>query len=130
MSDAQKQKILVVEDDKFLGALFVRKLIAEGFDVGHAIDAPAAYELLSKSVPDIILLDLILPGENGFSILEKVKKDDRIKHVPVIVFSNLGQQEDIDKTKALGAIDFMIKANFTLDEVVKRVRGVLEATKQ
>lgn len=129
MSDSPKQKILVVEDDKFLGALFVRKLVAEGFEVAHAVDAPAAYESLEKSVPEIILLDLILPGENGFSILEKVKKDDRLKHIPVIVFSNLGQQEDIDRTKALGAIDFMIKANFTLDEVVKRVRGVLETGK-
>jgi DNA-binding response OmpR family regulator len=129
MSDAQqKRKVLVVEDDKFLGTLFVRKLLSEGFDVNHAIDATTAYALLEKSVPEIILLDLILPGEDGFSILGKIKQDDRYKHVPVIVFSNLGQKEDIDRTKQLGAIDFMVKANFTLDEVVTRVRAVLATT--
>ncbi|OHA84607.1 MAG: hypothetical protein A2408_03085 [Candidatus Yonathbacteria bacterium RIFOXYC1_FULL_52_10] len=117
--------VLVVEDDKFLRELFIRKLFSDGFKVENAIDANGVFEILGRWKPDIILLDLILPGVDGFEILSRIKKDDTIKDIPVIVLSNLGQQEDIDRAMALGAKDFMVKANFTLDEIIARVRVIL-----
>lgn len=121
--------VLVVEDDKFLRELFVRKLFSDGFKVENAIEAKAAFEILERWKPDIILLDLILPGVDGFEILSRIKKDDRLKDIPVIVLSNLGQQEDIDRAMSLGAQDFMVKANFTLEEIIVRVRSILSAKK-
>ena len=120
-----KGKVLIVEDDKFLRELFVRKLFSEGFQVDSAIDSDEAFEILSKNKPDIIFLDLILPGMDGFEILTRIKKDDRIKNIPVLVISNLGQKEDIDRAMRLGATDFLVKANFTLDEIISRVMQIL-----
>lgn len=121
-----KRKILVVEDDKFLRELFVRKMFNEGFDVDSAIDAEQAFDVLKNKKPEIILLDLILPGVDGFEILTQIKKDDNLKHIPVMVISNLGQKEDIDRAIELGAVDFLIKANYTLDEIIARVLTVLK----
>lgn len=120
-----KTFILVVEDDKFLRELLVRKLASEGFDVQNAIDATAAYAILAQRKPNIILCDLILPEVSGFEILAHIKADPKTTDVPVIILSNLGQKEDTDKAMALGAKDFMVKANFTLDEIVAKVRATL-----
>jgi len=117
--------VLVIEDDKFLRELLVRKLASEGFDVQNAIDAQAAFAILAERKPNIILLDLILPGVDGFEILTRIKADQKIASVPVVILSNLGQKEDLEKAMALGAKDFMVKANFTLDEIVAKVRGIL-----
>lgn len=120
-----KTFVLVIEDDKFLRELLVRKLASEGFDVQNAIDATAAFIILEQRKPAIILLDLILPEVSGFEILARIKKDPKIADVPVIILSNLGQKEDTDKAMALGAKDFMVKANFTLDEITAKVRATI-----
>ncbi len=122
---SSKTFILVIEDDKFLRELLVRKLTSEGFDVQNAIDAEAAFAILAERVPNIILCDLILPGIDGFEILGRIKADPRTAGVPVVILSNLGQKEDIDKAMGLGAKDFMVKANFTLDEIVTKVRSII-----
>mgnify|MGYP001567630967 CR=1 FL=1 len=124
-AQSTKTFVLVIEDDKFLRELLVRKLASEGFDVQNAIDAQAAFTILAERKPKIILLDLILPGVSGFEILEKIKSDPKIADVPVVILSNLGQKEDLDKAIALGAKDFMVKANFTLDEIVTKVRSIV-----
>lgn len=120
-----KAFILVIEDDKFLRELLVRKLASEGFDVQNAIDATAAYAILAQRKPTIILCDLILPEVSGFEILQHIKADPKVSDVPVIILSNLGQKEDTDRAMALGAKDFMVKANFTLDEIVAKVRATI-----
>lgn len=120
-----KTFILVVEDDKFLRELLVRKLASEGFDVQNAIDAQAAFAIMAERQPNIVLLDLILPGVSGFEILEKIKADPKNADLPVIILSNLGQKEDLDRALLLGAKDFMVKANFTLDEIVTKVRSIV-----
>jgi DNA-binding response OmpR family regulator len=119
------KKVLVVEDDKFLRELLVRKLYGEGFTVESAIDAGGAFETLKRFTPEIVLLDLILPGIDGFEILSRIRKDTTLASVPVIILSNLGQKEDIDRAMSLGATDFMVKANFTLDEIVTKIRKIL-----
>lgn len=124
IADSKNIKIMVVEDDKFLRELLVRKLYSEGFTVESAIDATGAFDILKHFTPSIILLDLILPGIDGFEILSRIKKDNALAAVPVIILSNLGQKEDIERAMSLGAIDFMVKANFTLDEIVNKVRKI------
>lgn len=121
----EKIFILVIEDDKFLRELLVRKLSAEGFDVKNAIDAEAAFIILAERTPKIILCDIILPGVDGFEILRRIKEDPKLVDVPVVMLSNLGQKEDLERAMNLGAKDFMVKANFTLDEIVTKVRTLV-----
>lgn len=124
-----KKNILIIEDDKFLRELLVRKFVADGFDVKNAINAELAFTVLEGYKPDAILCDLILPGVSGFEILKKVKEDPKTSSTPVIILSNLGQKEDFERAMSLGASDFMVKANFTLDEIVDKVQSVLELRK-
>lgn len=118
-------RVLIVEDDKFLREMLVRKLFEAGFEVESAIDAPAAFALLGEKKPEVVLLDIMLPGEDGFSILGKIRADEATKELPVIILSNLGQQEDVTKALELGATDFMVKANFTIDEIIKKLHEFL-----
>lgn len=117
--------ILVVEDDEFLREVMCQKLVKEAFDVSAAVDANAAFEIIKEKPPHLILLDLILPGMDGFEFLNQLKKDNTTKDIPVIVLSNLGQKEDIDRAKSFGATDYLIKANFTPSEIVQKIRSVL-----
>lgn len=123
--DSPKNKILIVEDDEFLRSLTAKRLEKENFVVVVAVDGETALGIATEEKPDLILLDLLLPGLNGFQVLEKIKASDLLKNIPVIIFSNLGQREDIEKAKELGANDFLIKANFTLDDVVAKTKEYL-----
>ena len=122
----EPKKILIVEDDEFLRSLNAKRLETEGFKVSVAVDGQNALDLIPKELPDLIFLDLLLPGVDGFEVLKKIKADDKTKAIPVIVFSNLGQKEDIERAHNLGAQDFLIKANFTLDDVVIKIKEVLK----
>lgn len=121
----EKQHILVVEDDKFLRELLVKKLGNDGFEVDSAVDGETAIQSLAKKTPHIILLDLILPKVDGFGVLEHARKDAKTKETPIVIFSNLGEKADIDKAMGLGATDYMVKANFTLDEITTKVHSIL-----
>ena len=122
--NASTLRILAVEDDKFLRELLIGKLVGEGYHVESATDGKEAIAALEKPVPDLVLLDLILPDLSGFEILEKMKAKPEWKAVPVIVLSNLDQKEDIERATALGATDFMIKANFSLNEIIARIKKI------
>ncbi|KKU51901.1 MAG: hypothetical protein A3H69_00280 [Candidatus Sungbacteria bacterium RIFCSPLOWO2_02_FULL_47_9] len=121
-----KARLLIIEDDVFLRNLLVNKLAKDGYVISDAIDGPSALKLLETERPDLILMDLLLPGMDGFAVLREMKKSPELAKIPVIVLSNLGSQEDIDRVMALGASDYLIKANFTLDEIVKRINQILE----
>lgn len=120
-----RKKILIVEDDKFLRELIVKKLSEEGFITLEAIDGEEGLKKAKEEKPDLILLDLILPGIDGFEVLDKLKKDQETKSIPVIVLSNLGQKEDIEKGLKLGAFDYLVKANFTPGEIIEKVKNAL-----
>ena len=120
------KKILIVEDDEFLRSLNAKRLEGEGFEVLVAVDGNEALTKLTETKPDLIFLDLLLPNVDGFEVLTKIKQDETTKNIPVIVFSNLGQAEDIEKAKKLGADDFMVKANFTLDDVISKIKETLK----
>ena len=119
-------KILIVEDDKFLRELMVRKLNTEqGFEVSSAVDGESGLKTMKEQKPDLVLLDLILPGIGGFDVLSQMNDDVALSHIPVIILSNLGQQDDVDKGLKLGAVDYMVKAHFTPNEIIEKVRQVL-----
>ena len=121
-----KVKLLIVEDDKFLRDLMVQKLQKEGFSTIEAIDGEVGLKLVKENFPDLVLLDLILPGLDGFEVLRQIKDDQKTKLIPVIVLSNLGHKEDMDRALAGGAEDFMVKANFTPGEIVAKIKTVLQ----
>lgn len=121
-------KILLVEDDQFLSALLKTRLEKEKFSVTLAHDGSEAIEALKSTKPDLILLDIILPGKSGFDILEEVKSDPQLRdkrEIPVIIISNLGQETDIERGKELGVIDYFIKARISIDELVKKINGYI-----
>jgi two-component system alkaline phosphatase synthesis response regulator PhoP len=120
------QKILIVEDDKFLRELISQKLLQEGYDISEAVDGEKGAEAVKKEKPDLVLLDLILPGIDGFEVLARIKADSLTSEIPVIILSNLGQKDDIEKGLKNGAADYLIKAHFTPAEIVEKVKGVLK----
>lgn len=118
-------KILIVEDDKFLRDLMSQKLSKEGFSVKEAFDGEEGLKLALDDPPDLILLDLILPRIDGFGVLERIKKEQKLSHLPVLILSNLGQKEDVQRAMSMGAQDFLIKSNFTLGEIVEKIKAIL-----
>jgi PleD family two-component response regulator len=117
--------ILIVEDDRFLSSAYRLKFTKVGFSVHLAMDGQEAMAILQTVIPDIILLDLVMPVKDGFTVLSELKADEKLKSIPVIITSNLSQKEDVDKAKGLGALDFIIKSDVSLDDLVKKVQGIL-----
>lgn len=112
-------RILVVEDEEFLSKVMADKLKKEGFEVFVANNGEEGVALAKEHKPDVMLLDLIMPQKNGFEVLEELRADPSTRDTKVIILSNLGQPDDIEKGKALGAVDYFIKADTPIYEVVK-----------
>ncbi len=120
-----KTKVLIIEDDQFLRDLMERKLVKEGFTVETAIEGETGLQKIQSWQPNMVLLDIILPGLDGFSILEKVKKDPSTAAIPVILLTNLGQRDDVEKGLKLGAVGYLVKAHFTPGDIVEKVKEIL-----
>jgi len=123
---AKKAKILLVEDDTFLAGMYNAKLNLEGFAVDLAVDGEQGLALAKDKVPDLILLDIILPKLSGFEVLKEIKKNDKTKGIPVILLTNLGQRDDVSKGLGLGADDYLIKAHFMPSEVVEKIKKLVK----
>ncbi|MFA6588012.1 MAG: response regulator [Patescibacteria group bacterium] len=121
-----KKTILLVEDDTFLAGMYVTKLELEGFRVLLASDGEQAVVLAKKEIPNIMLLDIILPKKSGFEVLQEIKASASTKNIPVILLTNLGQKEDVQKGLKLGAVDYLIKAHFMPSEVVAKVKRLVK----
>jgi len=117
--------VLIIEDDNFLQGLEATKLKKEGYNVLTASNSVEAFKAMEGNKIDLILLDLLLPDVDGFMILEKVRQNKNLQAVPVIVFSNLSEEKDVSRATKLGASEFMIKSNFTLDEISKKVKELI-----
>lgn len=122
----QKIKVLLVEDDTFLLEMYSTKFNLEGFEVFTAPDGEEGIKLAKKEKPDIILLDVLMPKVDGFTALKKLKKDPQTKNIPVVLLTNLGQKNDIDKGLKEGAEGYLIKAHFIPSEVVVKIKKILE----
>ena len=124
------KNILIVEDDKFLRELISQKLIKEKYNVSEAIDGEEGIKKIKEEKPDLVLLDLILPGIDGFEVLAQMKEDRNVTKIPAIILSNLGQKEDIEKGLKLGAVDYLVKAHFTPAEIIEKIEAVLSKNKK
>lgn len=118
--------IILIEDDTFISGMYFTKLSSLGWQVEVVEDGEAAWERLQQDpLPDLILLDVVLPKKDGFEILEGIRKDARLEAVPVILLTNLGQKPDVERGVKLGADDYIIKAHFTPTEVVDKIKKLL-----
>lgn len=111
-----KKKVLIVEDDKFISKAMKYKFEEAKFIVNLTRTAEEGLELLKKWIPDVIILDILLPGIDGYEFLRKIKSDEKYKDIPVIVASNLPESEDGTR----GATDYIVKSDLDLDELVKK----------
>lgn len=118
-------KILLIEDEKMLAEMYQTKFTTDGYDIDLAFDGEEGLKAAKAEKPEVILLDIILPKLDGFLVLKELKNDPSTKKIPVILLSNLGQDEDIKKGKKLGADDYFIKANHTPAEIVEKVKYLL-----
>lgn len=120
-----KIKIFIGEDDKFISRAYQDGFKRAGFEVDTGFNGDEVLEKIRQNKPDLLLLDLIMPQKNGFEVLGEIKMDKDLNKIPIIVLSNLGQDSDIDRVKELGAYDYLIKANFSMKEVVDKIKEVL-----
>ncbi len=119
------KKVFITEDDKLFRDLLFRKLTANGFEVVSAIDAESALKTLETFVPDLAILDILLPGANGFDLLSRIRQNEKTKNIPVVLLSNLSSKDDFQKGKDLGIAAFLVKAAVTPNEVVAEVNRIL-----
>jgi len=121
-----KKKILVVEDDSMISSMYKTKFEADGFEVFIADNGVAGLELAKKAKPDIVMLDVILPQLDGFSVLDQIKQDKTMKSIPVIMLTNLGTEEDKKKGQKMGAMDYLVKASLTPGQVSEKIKKALK----
>ncbi len=120
-----KQKILIIEDDRFISRMYKTKLNLENFEVELAENGIQGVERAKQFMPDVILLDILMPELDGFGVLNALKGEDTTKNIPIIVMSNLGQDEHVKKALALGAKSYMVKSQYTPSNVVEEIKNVL-----
>jgi DNA-binding response OmpR family regulator len=122
--ETHARRVLLAEDDRFLRKAAGAMLRRQGFTVLTAEDGEEALRIARAEMPDLILLDLIMPKMQGFEVLKALKRDSETFPIPVIVLSNLGQESDSQAAREMGALDYWVKANLALEELVKRVEEV------
>ena len=120
------KKILIVEDDKYLANAHRVKLTKSGFEVKIAFNGDEAIEVLKTYQPDLMVLDLMMPVKDGFSVLAERQKNPTWLSIPVIITSNLGQKEDIDRAMSLGANDYIVKSNIDLNDLLGKINAYLK----
>jgi DNA-binding response OmpR family regulator len=122
----EKKKLLIVEDDQMIASMYNTKFKSDGFVVTIASTGPEGLEIAKKEKFDLIMLDVMLPMLDGFSILTELKKDKNTSKTPVIMLTNLGTDEDKKKGEKLGAADYLVKANLTPAQISERIKNFLQ----
>lgn len=120
-----KKKILIVEDDSTLQKALGEYLLSEGFEVEIALDGEEGIRRAKKTNPNLVVLDIILPRKDGYEVLKELKDDENTKNTPVILLTNLRSLSDVEKAIKMGATTYLIKADYTLEDVVKKIREIL-----
>lgn len=119
-------RILLAEDDQFLSSLVAQRLEKEGYKILSAVDGKQVLKVFEENVPDLVLMDIVMPEMNGMDVLRAIKSQEKYKNALIIMFSNLGQEHEIAEAKKYGASDFLVKVNFTLKEVVEKINTLLK----
>ena len=120
-------KILIVEDNLSLNKAYKDKFTSSGFDVDIAIDGDEAIAALKRRpLPNLIILDLIIPKRDGYQVLEDVKASRVWKKIPVVIASNLGEETNMEKAKRMGAVDYFVKSDVTLEDLVHKIKTILQ----
>lgn len=123
--DIEKQKIVILaEDDRMIARLIIFKLEKEGFKVIHFLNGESVVDTVSKILPDIVILDVMMPIQDGISILKEIKANPKTKHIPVVILSAKGQEKDIIKGMEIGASDYISKP-FSPSELIVRIKRIL-----
>ena len=120
------KNILIIEDDEFFRGLVGKKLVSEGFNISVATDGKEGIEKAQQTKPDLILLDLVLPTIDGFEVLKELKEDPSTSLIPIIILSNLDKKENIERGLKLGADDYLVKSQFTLDLIIIKVKSAFK----
>lgn len=126
------KKILVVDDDSFVTDIYQTKLVQEGFEVAVASDGAEAIKKLEnvkERKPDLILLDVVMPYVDGLEVLKKVRSNEKLKDVPIILLTNLSQKKEVEEGLRLGAQDYLIKSHFTPSEVLEKINSFVNKNK-
>lgn len=118
-------KILIIDDDPFITDLYLLKLKEQGFLVESAANGKIGLEKIKTYGPDLVLLDIVMPALDGFDLLHKLKEQESLHKPKVVLLTNLGQKEEVERGMKLGAVDYIIKANFTPTEVVEKIKNIL-----
>lgn len=124
-----EKKILLVEDDSFVSDIYQKKIESEGFKIVTAENGVEAIKKLNEIVPDLILLDIVMPYMDGMDVLKEIKANDKWKNIPVILLTNLSEKEKIEEAIGIGANDYLIKSHFTPSEVISKVNLILKKDK-
>lgn len=117
--------IFIVEDDRFAADAYEKKLRQAGFHIVVCPDVTSLYDQLYLAIPTLIILDIVLPNKNGFTILKELKEKPQYANIPVLIVSNLNQKEDIDRGIQLGAIDYLVKTEVSLNDLVEKIKSFL-----
>lgn len=120
-----KKFILIVEDDKAYVSVYKAKLESEGYEVAIVERGDFVISELRKRRPDLVILDLVLPQKTGFAILKEIRSDSELKDIRVIVASNLSQEGDREKIKKLGVLDYLIKSEISIFELIEKIKKAL-----
>lgn len=118
--------VLIIEDDSYISDMYKIKLESENFEVIIANNGLEGIKTLEKRRPNIVLLDVVMPQMDGFSVLKTIKKNPKLKEIPIVLLTNLSQKENVEKGFELGAAGYIIKAHFTPSEVVAKIKDILK----
>ena len=125
-----KKSVLLIEDDRFLIKIYSNRLKLKGFDIYLSSEGEEGIRMAKDNKPDLVLLDLVLPRMSGFEVLEQLKNNPATKKIPVIILSNLSQKNDKENAEMLGAVDYLVKTDVTLDTIVERVKYYILKSKK
>lgn len=124
---SNNKKIVLAEDDAYLSKAYKDGLGRAGFDVIVVTDGEEAIKMIKSEMPDLVLLDLVMPVKKGLDVLREMRADDTVKDIPVLVFSNLSQETEIIEAKNLGAVGYLVKSDLSMmEEVIGKIRSVLD----
>jgi len=122
------KKILLIEDEELIIKLLSKKLAAIGYDVSLAMNGQEGVEKMKQNIPDLVLLDIVMPRMGGFEVMTEMKKDEKLAKIPVIIISNSGQPLELERAKELGAADWLVKTEFDPKEVAEKIQKYIRPT--